>query len=184
MACVRTAWLTLDGMSMPLENEAAGYFCGSLDLGWPVVREVVNDRPNADGTDDLTTLMGARAVTADITAIAGVGAVIDAVASGFGPFMVPSVRPVLHYVLDVPGAAERTLTLRASGYAWPIVGPFTRDVQLQWVAADPIAGRHRKNRHRVGRFIGCGWPGLSVGIRSLVSVGIGRLGGRTDSRRG
>jgi hypothetical protein len=28
--------------------------------------------------------------------------------------------------------------LRGSGYAWPIVGAAQRDIQLQWVAADPI----------------------------------------------
>jgi hypothetical protein len=82
--------------------------------------------------------MGGRVVTADITALAGAGARIDDVADNFGPFMVPYARPVLHYILDRPGAAERVLTLRASGYSWPIVGPSQRDIQLQWLAADPV----------------------------------------------
>jgi hypothetical protein len=51
--------------------------------------------------------------------------------------MVPSARPVLHYVLDRPGAAERAITVRAAGYAWPISGDAQRDIQLAWVAADP-----------------------------------------------
>ena len=139
VTCVRRAWLTLGALSLPLEDESSGYFCQSLDLGWPESREVVNNRPDADGIDDRTRLMGGRAVSADIFATAGAGAQVDAVASAFGPFMVPSARPVLHYVLDRPGATERTLTLRAAGYAWPIAGPFERDIQLQWVAADPIA---------------------------------------------
>ena len=138
--CVRKAWLTLGALTVELEDETAGYFCQSLDLGWPDVRDVTNNRPDADGVDDRTKFMGARAVSADITAMASAGvAKIDDVASSFAPFMVPSARPVLHYVLDRSGATERTLTLRSSGYAWPIAGPFQRDIQLQWVAADPIA---------------------------------------------
>ena len=138
--CVRKAWLTLGALTVALEDETAGYFCQSLDLGWPDVRDVVSNRPDADGVDDRTKLMGARAVSADITAMASAGvAKIDDVASSFAPFMVPSARPVLHYVLDRSGATERTLTLRSAGYAWPIAGPFERDIQLQWVAADPIA---------------------------------------------
>jgi hypothetical protein len=124
---------------MPLEDESAGYVCQSLDLGWPDVRDVTSNRPDADGIEDRTRYMGGRTVSADVTALAGAGAVIDEVASAFGPFMVPSARPVLHYVLDRPGATERTLTLRSSGYEWPIAGPFERDIQLQWVAADPVA---------------------------------------------
>lgn len=136
--CVRSAWLTLGALSVGLEGP--GWFCSSLDLGYPDVRDVVSNRPDQDGVDDRTLYMGARTVTANITALAGAGARIDAVASSFAPFMVPSARPVLHYVLDRPGAAERTMTLRAAGYSWPIVGPFERDIQLQWVTSgDPVA---------------------------------------------
>jgi hypothetical protein len=140
-ACVRQAWLDLYGdgtVTILLENDAAGYFCGSLDLGYPTVRAVTTNKPDQDGTDDRTQYMGGRVVTANIVALAGAGARIDAVASSFGPYMDPSARPVLHYVLDRPGAAERTLTMRGSGYAWPVVGPNQRDIQLQWVAPDPV----------------------------------------------
>ena len=140
MACVRRAWLTLGALSVPLEDERQGYFCQSLDLGWPDVRDVVSNRPSQDGVDDRTQYMGSRAISAAITAMASAGVgKIDDVASSFAPFMVPSARPVLHYVLDRSGATERTLTLRSAGYAWPIAGPFQRDIQLQWVAADPVA---------------------------------------------
>jgi hypothetical protein len=136
--CGRRAWLTLGALSVPLEDEASGYFCPSLDLGYPNVRENTNPRPDQDGMIDLTSLMGGRAVSATVTALAGAGATIDEVAASFAPFMVPSARPVLHYVLDRPGAAERTLTLRAAGYSWPVVGAYQRDILLQWVAADPV----------------------------------------------
>jgi hypothetical protein len=138
MACVRRAWLVLDTDTIDLEDPAAGYFCSSLDLGYPAPREVTNDRPDADGVTDRTSLMGARVVQADITALLGAGATIDDVAAAFAPFMVPSARPILHYILDRPGAPERVLTVRASGYSWKVEGDNQRDISLQWLAADPI----------------------------------------------
>jgi hypothetical protein len=137
--CIRHAWLTLGSLSVPLQDETGGYFCTSLDLGFPAVREVVNNRPDRDGITDRTAYAGSRVVSAHITALAGAGARIDAVAAQFAPFTRPSARPVLHYVLDRPGTPERTFTLRGAGYSWPIAGPYQRDIQLQWVAADPYA---------------------------------------------
>jgi hypothetical protein len=137
--CTRRAWLTLGPASLPLEDSFAGYFCQNLDLGYPAVREVVNNRPDRDGLVDRTQLMGSRVVSAYITAVAGAAARIDAVAASFAPFMAPSARPVLHYILDRPGTPERTLVLRGAGYSWLVAGPAQRDIQLQWVAADPVA---------------------------------------------
>jgi hypothetical protein len=138
MTCVRRAWLTLGGNTLPLEDESAGYFCTNLDLGAPDVRAVMSANPDRDGMVDRTALMGARIVEADIVALVGAGAQIDAVASLFAPYCIPSVRPVLHYVLDRPGATERVLTLRPAQYAWKIAGPESREIVLQWVASDPI----------------------------------------------
>jgi hypothetical protein len=138
MACVRRAWLDLDGAVLPLEDEAGGWVCTTLDLGYPEVREVTNARPDQDGTDDRSRYFGSRGVSADIQTRAAWGVSVDDVASRFAPYMAPSARPTLHYVLDRPGAAERVLTLRGSGYSWPIEGGARRDIQLAWVAADPL----------------------------------------------
>ena len=136
--CVRSAWLTLGALSVPLEDLTAGYACTELDLGWPAIREVINNRPDQHGADDRTRLFGPRPVSANITAVPdGGNHSIDGAASLFAPFMDPGARPVLHYVLDRPGAGERTLTVRAAGYDWPIAGAAQRDIQLAWVAADP-----------------------------------------------
>jgi hypothetical protein len=134
--CVRKAWLAWQGQTMALEDENGGWYCTQLNLGWPEVREVVNNKPAQDGTDDLSQYWGSRAVTADIVAD---GQPVDQLAAQFGKYMLPSIRPILHYVLDRPGAPERTLTLRASGYSWPISGKQRREVHLAWVAPDPIA---------------------------------------------
>jgi hypothetical protein len=139
-SCVRRAWLTLGSKSIELDNPSGGWFCTSLDLGAPSVRDVLYNAPDQDGQIDLTNYLGGRVVTASITALVGAGAQIDAVAAAFAPFMVPSARPVLHFILDRPGAAERVLTVRGAsgGYSWPIIGANQRDIALQWVAADPI----------------------------------------------
>ena len=139
MTCVRKAWLTLGSSSLLLEDESMGYVCSSLDLGAPAIREVVNNNPNRDGVTDQTRFFGSRLVTAEVIAAKSWGAQIDAVATSFDQYMVPSARPVLHYILDRPGAAERTLTLRAASYDWKVEGDMMRDIQMQWVAADPIA---------------------------------------------
>lgn len=138
--CVRRAWLDLYGdgsQTVQLDNPAGGYFCQSLDLGYPAPRDVMTSRPDQPGVDDRTAFAGSRVVQIDVTALVGAGARIDAVASQFAPYMLASARPVLHYILDRPGTAERTITLRPSGYSWPIVGANQRDIQLQFVAGDP-----------------------------------------------
>jgi hypothetical protein len=139
MTCVRRAWLTLDSRSVELHDEAAGYFVTELDLGSPDVRDVVNNRPDANGIDDRTQFFGGRVVSVTIVALEAAGAQIDAVASMFGPYMAPNVRPTLHYVLDRPGTPERTMTVRSSAYSWLVNNDYQRDIQLQWVAADPLA---------------------------------------------
>jgi hypothetical protein len=137
---VRKAWLVLPGgQSIQLDNPAAGYYCQSLDLGAPIVRDVTTNRPDAHGMDDRTAYFAGRTVTVNITALSTGGASIDAIAASFAPFMLPGgPRPVLHYVLDRPGAPERVLTVRGESYDFPIVGPIQRDIVLTFIAADPV----------------------------------------------
>lgn len=139
MVCVRRAWLDLDGLITDLHDEAAGYFCTELDLGSPDVRDVTNGRPDRHGIDDRTQFFGGRVVSANVMALASAGAVIDEVATMFGPYMTPAVRPVLHYVLERPGLPERVLVVRAQSYSFTVDGVEEREVQLAWVASDPVA---------------------------------------------
>jgi hypothetical protein len=137
MACIRRAWLKMGERILPLEDDAAGYVCTLLDLGYPEVRDVTANNPAADGITDRTLYMGSRAMSADITA--GGGAMsVDEIGAAFAPYMIPNARPELHYVLERPGAPERFAIVRAAGYTWPVSGGRTRDIHLAWVAADPI----------------------------------------------
>lgn len=170
--CIRRAWLEIPPTpstkpgereaapgTLALEDEAAGYFCSSLDIGYPEVREVTNAVPDASGTDDFTRLYGSRLVTADVTALRGAGAVLDAVASGFGPYMVLDARPDLHYVLDRPGAPERVIRgMRPASFDAPIAGPFQRDIHLQWLAPDPMIYGPVENVLTVGMPGNGVWP--------------------------
>ena len=138
---VRTAWLDLDGTGstvVAIEDYGRGYFCSNLDLGAPAVRAVVSNRPDQDGDIDLTQDLAGRVVSFNVVAYHGAGALMDTVPALFAKFMVPSARPVLHYVLNRPGNPERTLGLRASAYSWPLAGPELVALQLQFEAADPI----------------------------------------------
>jgi hypothetical protein len=157
--CIRRAWLVLGSTTLPLEDADAGYSCSGLDLGYPDVRDVVNNRPDTDGVDDRTALMGARAVTANIKTTDGG----DPVSTIFAPFMGPALRPELHYVLDRPGAPERVLTVRASGYSWPISGSLAREVQLAWVAADPVI--RSALVHTATAWSGSGTPGRVYNLK-------------------
>jgi hypothetical protein len=135
---VRKAWLALpSGATVLLDNPAGGWYCQSLDLGAPIVRDVTTNRPAAHGMDDRSAYFAGRTVTVNITAMAPV-AQIDAIASSFAPFMLPGQPCVLHYVLDRPGAPERVLTVRGESYDVPIVGAVERDIVLTFIAADPI----------------------------------------------
>jgi len=137
--CGRQAWLELDGESLAFQDETGGWFCTSLDIAFPAVREIMTSRPDNTGMTDRTQYFGSRVITAQIEALTGAGAQIDAVAARFAPFMDPARRPQLFYVLDRPGQPQRTLTVRPAGFSWPIQGPYQRSIQLQFVAADPVA---------------------------------------------
>jgi hypothetical protein len=148
----------LDGVTVDLEDPAAGYFCSELDLASPEVREVKSNRPDMDGVDDRTQFAGGRVVSAKVDALAGAGARIDEVAATFGRYMVPSARPYLHYVLDRGTNPERVVgPLRGVSAAWPIIGDNAREIQLQWIASDPVA-------YDPASYLATAWAGAAVQV--------------------
>ena len=138
MVCVRAAWLKLGSNTIQLDNPSGGWYCQSLDLGSPVTRGVLTNKPNATGAIDRTAFMGPRTVVAQVAALAPV-ARLDDVADNFAPYMDPGARPELHYVLDRGTNPERMLYVRGDSYDWPIVGANQRDIALQFIAADPLS---------------------------------------------
>jgi hypothetical protein len=134
----RSAWLILNGNRLDLDDYKAGYAMTELNLGFPEVREVVNNRPVQHGIDDQTRYLAGREVTAAITAWPGGEVPLDDIVAGFAPYMNPAARPELHYTLISDDYRERVITLRAANFASAMPSPTRRDMQLAWVAPDPI----------------------------------------------
>jgi hypothetical protein len=159
----RTAWLVLGSKTLPLDDSVAGYAMIELDLGYPDVRDVTNNRPDAHGIDDRTRYYGGRVITAKITAWPGGSMALDDIAAAFMPFMDPGARPELHYTKLSNAVGERVIGLRASGFASPMIPPHFREMQLSWVAPDPML--YGSTLHSV-----TAWSGSSAGAGRTYSL--------------
>lgn len=102
----------------PLELTAEnGYFVSRLDLGYPVVRPVVDDRPQASGTDDRTRFHSSKIVTIDLVARGDRTEKTEEL----GPFLVPFARSFLFY--PAGNGLERRILIRARDRTAPWDGP-------------------------------------------------------------
>ena len=87
-------------------NPQNGWHIRGADFGFPTVRQVVDDRPNADGTDDRSRFFSSRVLTLDLLARGDRMAKIDELS----PFLVPSARSFLYF--PGPDGTERRMLLR------------------------------------------------------------------------
>ena len=109
-------------------TEANGWFVQSLDVGFPVVRQVVDNRSDANGTYDSTEYYGARTVSMVVRALGDRRAAFETLSK----FLRPSTRPVLFYTVD---GTERQITLRPNSRSSAFVGsPNSQEFLAQWVA--------------------------------------------------
>jgi hypothetical protein len=131
-----------------LDDLDRGWVCQELNVGYPSLREVVNNRPDQHGTDDQTAYFGSRAVTANITSFQDRDTMaLDDIAAQFAPFMVPSARPVLTYSTHSDIGRWRRLTLRPASFDSPMDAPRRiRNIHLGFVAPDPIARDTQQRR--------------------------------------
>lgn len=153
-----------DLTTFPLERDE-GIIVSELDIGFPAIRGVVEERPEADGEVDETAYIGARAVVLSGT-IAGVPAISTRTyrqLSYFGiyvapvpeeivttpaisrqtvmdrlrAFLRPDVRPYLIYRLEADGS-ERRIRLRADQHSTPIVRPGSAEFSVAFRGPDGI----------------------------------------------
>jgi hypothetical protein len=77
-----------DGQQIALDydSEDNGWYVGRYDMGVPVARQVVSDRPSMDGTDNRTRHVGGRNVILGLTLA---GANRQAMLDSLAPFMDP-----------------------------------------------------------------------------------------------
>jgi hypothetical protein len=124
--------LELDGQVLALTADN-GFNVRDFNLGFPLVRTVIDNRPNIDGTDDRTRFFGSRVVSLDIDLVGNKFALLDQLA----PYLNPRNRPFL--VFD-DAVQPRRIRLRASEETAVITAPTNiQRVLLQWVAPDGIA---------------------------------------------
>lgn len=110
-----------------------GFNIRDFNLGFPVVRSVMDDRPNIDGMDDRTRFFGSRVVSLDIDLVGDKFTLLDQLA----PYLNPANRPFL--VFD-DAEQTRRIRLRASEETVIITAPTNiQRVLLQWVAPDGAA---------------------------------------------
>lgn len=107
-----------------------------IDVPFPSVREVVEDRTDDDGTDDDTELFGARAASVDLLVSKNPRAVEDELSR----FMHPRIRPYL-VVDDDEWSGARRLRLRCEQYSALLtveLPQHMRRIQAQWKAPDGV----------------------------------------------
>lgn len=125
-------YLDLDGTQLQLTS-VNGFNVREFNLGYPVPRTVVDNRPNIDGTDDRTRFFGARVVSLSIDLVGDKWALMDQLS----PYMLPGARP---YLVFDEAAQPRRFRLRASDESKLIQSPTNaQNVFLQWVAPDGVA---------------------------------------------
>jgi len=125
-------YLELNGNTVTLD-EANGYLVRQFGIGYPRPRQVVDDRPNADGTDDRTEYFGAKVVSLDVTMQGNKWDKIDEL----GPFLIPSARPYLYYD---DATQPRRIRLRPMDRQLSVVAPTSsQQVMLQWAAPDGVS---------------------------------------------
>lgn len=141
MAEPRALYLEADGLGRLELDERRGYIVTQLDLGWPTVRAVSNNRVNAPGADDTTALYGARAVSFEVACFApddGSSSRRDVMAR-LRAYVSPGRRSVLVFCED-DGQRQR-VRLRGDGVGWAMSGAspgVSVRVQLSWSAPDGI----------------------------------------------
>jgi hypothetical protein len=136
---------------------ANGFFVREFNLGYPVPRTVVDNRPNIDGTDDRTRFFGSRVVSLSVDLIGDKWTLLDQLS----PYMIPGARPFL--VFD-DAAQPRRFRLRAADESKVIQSPTTsQNVFLQWVAPDGVSETVAQAQEVVTASVGVA-PGFTFDI--------------------
>ena len=122
--------LTCDGLDpLLLDDWDTGIVCEELDLGWPSIRAVAEDRPGGDGSIDTTAFHGARVVSVKLSVLNDESSrrfLLDRLHS----FMHPARRPVMEWT-DPSGGDLRAINLRPADASGPLTNPSVTDVALQ-----------------------------------------------------
>lgn len=109
-----------------------GFIVTGLDLGDAATRVVSTEAPDADGTIDTTTLIGARTVTLKVRLVPRNGFVPAVLEQRLRQFTAARLRPTM--TITRTGLPSQRLTLRRGPFSAPIEQATFEDVTVQWVA--------------------------------------------------
>ena len=130
--------LTLGATTLDLMDSNNGFRVEEVDLGYPNVREDMDNRADQSGMADYTRLFADRAVTITGSIVPSPAGSRQKSMHALSPFLDPSARPVLTYQIDGDMVA-RTMTLRASQVSAPFNNPQVTAFQLGFKAGDPAS---------------------------------------------
>lgn len=123
--------------ALDLDSWDSGISCESFDPGSPQTREVVTERPGADGTHDDTRYFGARSVTLGLKIYAGEEYNRRELIDELAKFLHPGRRPILEWE-DPVGGGVRKMDLRPSQVSAPLTTPKLTDVAVSFVCPSGI----------------------------------------------
>lgn len=123
-----------DALQLMPHDPAVGLWLTGLDVGFPDVRDQVDEAVDADGTTDRTIRHGAKAVTLELVAPAPGAAVA---VTRLRRWLHPARRPWLHYTPE--GEPPQRIRLRTAQHAAPLAQLSSRgriEASAQWRAPD------------------------------------------------
>lgn len=130
--------LEADGLDPFPLDDANGFDVSVFDPGFPTIRSSSSSRTDADGEDDRTKYLGARAVVLQGTVVATAGSSRSDVLDRLRGFLNPRRRPWLYFVAE-DGGDERRIRLVADQHAAPFERPGSAEVTVGWRAPDGVA---------------------------------------------
>jgi hypothetical protein len=165
-------YLELGSQTLDLTPEN-GFNVRDFNLGFPVIRSVMDDRPNIDGMDDRTRFYGSRVVSLDIDLVGNKWDLLDQLS----PYLNPANRPFLVFE---DAAQPRRVRLRASEETAVITAPTNiQRVLLQWVAPDGAAETLNQNEVNVFASVGAS-PGFQFDLSFNLTFPQSGPAGRTN----
>lgn len=130
--------LEADGLDpFPLTDET-GFDVTVFDPGFPPPRASSSPRPDADGEDDSTTYVGARAVVLSGTVVPTATQTRSEVLDRLRAFTLPRRRPWLYFTAE-DGGDERRIRLVPSEHSAPLERPGSAAVTVGWRGPDGFA---------------------------------------------
>lgn len=118
-------------------DDGDGYVTESVGLPMPNVRDVVDNRTDADGSYDQTAHYGARAITASVVMFPGLGISLEDRLDALRKFLHPGNRCTLSWV-PVGEVDRRQLVVRAASHDVTLRDDCYVRTSVGWVAPEGV----------------------------------------------